>query len=136
MSGSAWLATLVVAVTLAGGVAADAQAQALSVDADLAKRGKSLFTNKGCIACHTIGKGRSAGPDLAGVTERRPLDWLREFLKNTDQMLDTDSVAQALLKENDNIRMPNLRLKDTEVEALLHYLAQQSPKTGGDAAQP
>jgi hypothetical protein len=27
--------------------------------------------------------------------------------------------------------MPNLRLKDDEVEALLHYIAQESQKAGG-----
>ena len=37
-------------------------------------------------------------------------------------MLDTDPVAQGLLKQFNNQRMPNLRLTDQEVEALIHYM--------------
>lgn len=105
--------------------------QSFTVNPDLAKRGRSLFTNKGCTACHTIGKGKSAGPDLAGVTERRSLAWLERFLANPTELLETDSTAQALLAEYNNVRMPNVRLKEPEIEALLHYIAQQTRAQGG-----
>lgn len=108
-----------------------AQEQGLAVDPALARKGKSAFTNKGCTACHTIGKGKSAGPDLAGVTERRSREWLERFLANPTEMLETDSTAKALLAEFNNTKMPNLRLKEAEIEALLHYIAQESDKQGG-----
>lgn len=97
-------------------------------DSALAKRGESVFTMKGCNACHTIGGGKRAGPDLAGVTHQRELGWLRRWLKNPTDMLDTDSTAKALLAEYFNVPMPNLRLNDEEVEALLHYMARESTK--------
>jgi mono/diheme cytochrome c family protein len=112
-----------------GGVGTAAAQQAtLQVDAAVAKRGQTLFQNRGCIGCHSIGKGKRSGPDLAGVTQRRDLDWLRRWLKNPTPMFETDSIAKALLAEYNNTRMPNLRLKDDEIEAILQYMQQESDK--------
>lgn len=111
--------------TLAG------QEAGLQVDPAVAKRGQSLFQNRGCVGCHSIGKGKRSGPDLAGVTRRRDLDWLRRWMKNPTPMFETDSIAKALLAEYNNTRMPNLRLKDDEVEALLQYMQQESDKAAG-----
>lgn len=92
------------------------------VDAELGEAGRELWSRRGCLGCHTVGVGRAAGPDLFGVTERRPVDWLKGFLKNTDEYLDTDPVAQGLLKQYNNQRMPNMRLTDQDIDALIHYL--------------
>ena len=105
----------------------------LQPDAAMAKRGQSLFSSRGCVGCHSVGGGKRAGPDLAGVTDHRELAWLRRWLKNPTGMFETDSVAKALLAQYNNTRMPNLRLKDDEVEALLHYIAQESHKAGSGA---
>ena len=113
----------------AGTVAA--QQATVQVDAAVAKRGQSLFQNRGCVGCHSIGKGKRSGPDLAGVTQRRDLDWLRRWLKNPTPMFETDSIAKALLAEYNNTRMPNLRLKDDEIEAILQYVQQESDKAAG-----
>lgn len=107
----------------------------LQPDAALAKRGQSLFNNRGCVGCHSIGQGKRSGPDLAGVTGRRELDWVRRFVKNPTPMFDSDSLAKALLAQYNNTRMPNLRLKDDEVEAVLHYIAQESQKVGAGAGE-
>jgi len=120
---------LVVGLLVAGAGVARAQAP-LQVDEAAAKRGQSLFQNRGCVGCHSIGKGKRSGPDLAGVTQRRSLEWLRRWIKNPTPMFDTDSTAKALLAEFNNTRMPNLRLKDDEVDALLHYIQQESDKAG------
>lgn len=92
------------------------------VDTELGEAGRELFVTKSCKGCHTVGVGRSSGPDLFGVVERRPIDWLKNWLKNTDEMLDTDPIAQGLLKQHNNTRMPDMKLTDQEVEALIHYL--------------
>ncbi len=68
------------------------------------------------------------GPDLAGVLERRERAWLVRWLKEPDVMLRTDSTAKAMLAEFNNLPMPNLSLTDAEIEALLHYIAQESAK--------
>lgn len=104
-----------------------AVAQGVTVNADLAKKGKSLFTNRGCNACHQFGK-KAAGPDLVGATERRSQDWMKNWLKNPDQMLQSDSTAKAMLVEYQNVKMPNMKLTDADVEALIHYMQQESDK--------
>ena len=112
---------------------AAAGSNCLQPDAAAAKRGSTLWSSRGCAGCHSIGQGKRSGPDLAGVTERRDLAWLRRWLKNPTVMFETDSLAKALLAQYNNTRMPNLRLKDDEVESLLHHVAQESHKAGGGA---
>ena len=114
----------IVAFALALPASAAAQG-AFTVDKGLAKKGKKLWQNRGCSGCHKIG-GKQAGPDLNGLIERRDMDWLRRWLKETDKMLETDSLAQAMLAEYNNVKMPNLRLSDADVDALLHYIASES----------
>jgi len=102
-------------------------AQAVPVDQNLAKRGKALFGARGCAGCHTFGK-KLAGPDLVGATERREKEWLRNWLKTPDQMLATDSTAKAMLADFQNIKMPNMKLTDADVDALVHFMQQESDK--------
>lgn len=105
-----------------------AQAQ-MNVDPNLAKKGKAIFSSKGCNACHTIGKaGKMSGPDLAGVTERRTHDWLKRWLKNPTEMIGSDSIADAMVIEAKNVKMPNMKLTDAEVDALMHYFAENPKK--------
>jgi cbb3-type cytochrome oxidase cytochrome c subunit len=92
------------------------------LDSELGEAGRELWTRKGCQGCHTVGRGRASGPDLFGVTERRPIDWLKSFLTDTQNMLDTDPVAQALLKQHNNQRMPQVALTAQEIDAIIHYL--------------
>jgi protein SCO1/2 len=120
--------TLAAIAALAIGFPAAAAAQGnVTVDPSLAKKGKTLFTNRGCNACHAFGK-RLAGPDLVGAPGRRDPAWMRRWLKATDEMLASDSIAQAMLAEYQNVKMPNLRLSDEEVEALIHYMQQETDK--------
>jgi mono/diheme cytochrome c family protein len=123
--------SLIAGLLVLGAERVGAQQATLQVDPAVAKRGQTLFQNRGCIGCHSIGKGKRSGPDLAGVTQRRDLDWLRRWMKNPTPMFETDSIAKALLAQYNNTRMPNLRLKDDEVEALLQYIQQESEKAAG-----
>ncbi len=107
---------------------AHGQGSALTVDPALAKKGRSMFANKGCNGCHSIGGGRRAGPDLAGVSDRRDADWLRRFLKDPAPMFESDSLAKAMLAEHKNIKMPNMKLSDGDIDALLHYIAEETAK--------
>jgi protein SCO1/2 len=101
---------------------------AFAVDKNLANKGKGLWTARGCTGCHTIGKGKLAGPDLAGVTERRELEWLKKWLKESDTMVESDPIAKQLYEEYNKTLMPNMRLKPEEIDALIHFIAQESAK--------
>ena len=82
--------------------------------------GQKMFQEKGCVACHSIGKGKITGPDLLGVTQRRDEEWLKKWLKSPDTMVMTDPVAKKLLQEY-MVPMPNLGLNDQEIEVLIEY---------------
>jgi cytochrome c2 len=87
--------------------------------------GKALFQTKGCVACHTIGKGKLVGPDLKGVTDRRDKEWLTNWLKDPDTMIRTDPTAKELLKEF-LVPMPNQGLTDEDIKALMAYLKHEN----------
>lgn len=128
MTQRSWQCSLLAGLLLVGvqHLAAQDAPCRLPVDTVTAKRGQALYTGRACQGCHSIGQGKRVGPDLKGVTVQRDLDWLRRWLKNPAAMLATDSLAKALLAQYNNVAMPTLRLTDTEVEALIHYMARES----------
>lgn len=93
-------------------------------DPELAPRGEQLFAAKACVGCHTIGKGRLTGPDLAGVTERRSRVWTLAMITNPDSMLKNDATARQLFMEYAT-PMANMNVSPDEARALYEYLRAQ-----------
>ena len=54
----------------------------------MASDGMKLF--KACTQCHTIGGGDKIGPDLAGVSKRRTVQWITKFVNYPDGMIEGD----------------------------------------------
>jgi nitrite reductase (NO-forming) len=109
-------------------------ATATPTDPD-AVAGKLAFESK-CLACHSVGQGKKLGPDLAGVTKRRSDDWLARWLKSPEKMLETDADAKVMLKEFNNLPMPNQNLSDAEIRQYIRYFRWiDSQPAGGAAAQ-
>ena len=117
--GMAAVAVLAMPSSLAG--------QGMQADAARAANGLKLWKKHGCVGCHAIGK-RLAGPDLAGVSERRSSEWLHRWMKDTKAMLEMDSTAKAMMAESKGARMPQFRLTDSDIDDLLHYIAQETAK--------
>ena len=84
--------------------------------------GEAIF-NQYCAGCHTIGKGKLVGPDLQGVTQRQDATWIKSFIADPAPMLASDPTAQQLLKEYNNLAMPNLNLTSDQVNQLYDYLS-------------
>ncbi|HZY15716.1 MAG TPA: multicopper oxidase domain-containing protein [Ramlibacter sp.] len=80
---------------------------------------KLAFESK-CLACHSIGGGDRAGPDLLGTTKRHDEAWLTRWLKSPEQMLQTDPTAKAML-EKWKLPMPNQGLSDQEIKDYIAY---------------
>lgn len=100
------------------------------------ERGEAIFLEK-CSSCHTIGGGRSAGPDLAGVTRRREREWLLRIVTDPGALLDSgDPVAGRLLEEFRGLRMPDMGLSVRDAEAVLEYLASADAEAPTVAAPP
>src|SRR5881394_3002699 len=98
-----------------------------------ASRGKLDFESK-CLACHSLGQGKKLGPDLAGVTKHRDDAWLTRWLKSPEQMLKTDEHAKAMLKEYNNLPMPNQNLTDAEIRQYLKYFHWYDSQPAGSAS--
>ena len=97
-------------------------------------RGEALF-NQTCVACHTIGKGRLVGPDLANVHSRREEAWIIRFVQSSQGLIrDQDPDAVALFEEYNRIVMPDHALSADDVRAILGYIARKSPSGAAPAA--
>ena len=97
-------------------------------------QGEHLFRTR-CAACHTItgneAKG-ALGPDLLGVTERRETNWLLNWLRAPDQMLEKkDPIAMGLYNKYNKLAMPNMRLNKEEAIDLIAYMAKESQRVLG-----
>ena len=108
-----------------------------SQPASAQESGKDIF-QKACAACHSIGAGRLVGPDLKGVGDRRPEDWLIKFIKSSAGMVKSgDKTAQALFDEY-KMPMPDQALSDERVKKVLAHIKETGGSTaaGKDAAAP
>ena len=102
-----------------GGLASAQAAQA-------ATRGKAVFDQK-CTSCHTIGGGRSVGPDLKGVTQARDRAWLAEFIQAPDKVFArNDPIALKLKDEYGGVMMPNLGVTAAQADDVLYYVDSRS----------
>ncbi len=100
------------------------------VSAQDASATETLFKSK-CGICHTIGKGKLVGPDLAGVHQRHPEDWLLNFVRSSQKMIASgDSAAVALFEANNKLVMPDPLISDAEITSILNYIASNSGAGG------
>ncbi|MFO1518983.1 MAG: cytochrome c [bacterium] len=88
--------------------------------------GTSLFQDKGCVACHTLGEGDKTGPDLEGLFQRRSEKWVKEFLQDPVGKVLTDPKAKAL-KERYGTQMPPMELTPHEIDQIIEFLKKASP---------
>lgn len=99
-------------------------ASALNAFGQDTETGKKIFSDN-CAICHTIGKGRLIGPDLAGVDKRREKDWVLGFIANSAGVIASgDKIANALFEEYNKLAMPAHEFSGSEMEDLYAYLAK------------
>ncbi len=99
-----------------------------------AGNGETIFKQK-CVSCHTVGGGDLVGPDLAGVTERRDLAWIRQFILAPNEVIAAnDPIVLDLLSKYNNIPMPNLGLSPQDADDLIAYLGAGGAPVGPAAA--
>ncbi|MBX3239406.1 MAG: cytochrome c [Chitinophagaceae bacterium] len=92
------------------------------LDKAMAEQGKGISATK-CNSCHKMSDERLVGPGWKGVTERRTLHWLMNFITNPDPMIDKDPEVQAQL-ELCLVRMPNQNMKDDEARSVVEFMRQ------------
>jgi cytochrome c2 len=96
------------------------------LDQQMVTKGKAIYDVK-CNACHKLTSEKLVGPGWKGVTDRRKPEWIMNFVTNTDEMLDKDANAKALL-EVCMVRMPNQHLSDDEARQMLEFMRNNDGK--------
>lgn len=94
-----------------------------------------------CATCHTIGGGDKTGPDLAGVSKRRSVDWIVKFVNYPEGMINGDEeeagyekpdpVAKALYELYKPQMMAEQEMTKAQVEAVLKYIDAQKKEPKG-----
>lgn len=90
-----------------------------------ADSGKELF-DKECSGCHTIGGGDSGGPDLKGITGKRPADWLERVIVEPDKLTSAKDPVQLGLVKQYGGEMPNLGIRRKDAKKIIAYLQDVS----------
>ena len=121
-------ATLVYTLSLTVALSFNSQAQdALSEDAGVLSAGESLF-KANCTQCHAI-HDVVVGPALKNVHERRSLEWLNAWIKNSQKLISTgDEDAVAIWEEYNKTAMPAYPFSDEEIISLVSYIKSESAK--------
>jgi cytochrome c551/c552 len=94
--------------------------------ADPVEEGKSIFLSR-CAACHNVNK-QMTGPALAGVDERRTLDWIIAFVNSSQSLIRKgDKDAIALFEKFNKVPMPDHSdLTAEKIRSIVEYIKSES----------
>lgn len=90
--------------------------------------GEQLF-KANCSACHAIDK-KLVGPALQGIEERRQMDWLIKWVKNSQDLVKSgDAYAVKIFEEYNKIPMTAFTtLSDDDIKAIFTYVKDEEAK--------
>jgi cytochrome c2 len=94
--------------------------------------GEKMF-NTICSSCHSIGGGKSIGPDLKYIHKRRTYQWFSDFTRNPQAMLKKgDACAQCIADKYNMAIMPPQTVSDKEMLSLWKYIMKENYKIKED----
>ncbi len=99
--------------------------------------GKALF-DANCKQCHTVTEQKMIGPGLQGIGQRRDMEWLIPWVKNSQAMIKAgDEYGAALAAEYNNLVMPAIALSDEEIVAIFDFVKEEEARAAAaQAAAP
>ena len=88
--------------------------------------GKAIFTSR-CASCHNVNKPL-LGPALAGVDERRSIDWIVNFVQSSQTVIKNgDKDAVALFEKFNKIPMPDHKdLSPDKIKSVVDYIKAEA----------
>jgi mono/diheme cytochrome c family protein len=108
----------------------------LVAHADPIDEGKAIFMSR-CAGCHNVNKNLT-GPALAGVDQRRSIEWIVNFVHSSQTMVKQgDKDAVTVFEKFNKIPMPDHPdLTDENIKQIVEYIKAESKPTGGDSKAP
>lgn len=99
----------------------------IPTDEAIVAAGKKLYKNN-CTQCHAINEV-VIGPALKNVHERRPKEWLINWIRNSQKVIASgDEYAVALYEEYNKTVMTAYPFSDEEITSILAYVKVESTK--------
>jgi len=93
--------------------------------------GEELFIQNRCVRCHTIGRGRFVGPDLAGVEGKYPKEQIAKWIENPQKIYQ----ASGKMPFNEGYPpMPPMNVPPVQAKAIAEYLVSYNPPKDGAAS--
>jgi len=99
--------------------------------------GKSIFSAR-CAACHNVNV-KLVGPALAGIDQRRNIEWIISFVHSSQTMVkENDETAVALFNEFNKTQMPDHPdISSDQVRSIVAYIKSAAKtKAPNDAPFP
>ncbi|MBE7172928.1 MAG: cytochrome c [Williamsia sp.] len=96
---------------------------------------KAIFTAR-CASCHAINKVLT-GPALAGIDQRRTMDWIISFVHSPQRIIHSGDVyAAALFEKHNRVTMPDHPdLTADDIKGIVEYIKSES-KTAVEEKAP
>ncbi len=91
-----------------------------AINAKMVGEGKTIYSNQ-CIICHDLDQNK-LGPALRNVTKTRSPEYIMNMLLNPAQMQNENANVKALLKQYNNLPMPDPALNQGKARSVLEYL--------------
>lgn len=90
------------------------------------QQGKTIFTAR-CASCHAVNK-QLTGPALAGIDQRRSIDWIVNFVKSSQTLVKAgDKEAVALFEKFNKIPMPDHPdLTADDIKGIVSYVKSEA----------
>ena len=90
------------------------------------EKGKEIFSLR-CAACHNVNK-QLTGPALAGVDERRSMNWIVSFIRSSQSLVKTgDKDAITLFEKFNKIPMPDhADLTEENINDIIAYIKSEA----------
>lgn len=90
------------------------------------EEGKTIFSTR-CAGCHNMNKDL-VGPALAGLDQRRSMEWIIGFIQSSQTMVKSgDKDAVAVFEKFNRIPMPDHPdLTDDNIKSIVEYIKAES----------
>lgn len=100
------------------------------------EKGKALWEGN-CTSCHGLTDEVVVGPGMKGILERRTIDWLIPWVKNSQAVIKSgDKYAVELFNKYNKAVMTSFAFKDDEIKALFAYVDKASKEVKVASATP